>query len=54
VKKLVVIAFSLDLTHHVMHALGSRMFGFARSCSMTRLPSTPIGLESSIRLAGGG
>jgi hypothetical protein len=22
--------FSLDLTHHVMHALGSRMFGFSQ------------------------
>ena len=25
--------FSVDLTHHVMHALGSRMWGFTRSSS---------------------
>jgi AcrR family transcriptional regulator len=33
--------FSADLTHHVMHALGSRMWGFTLEVFPTTLPTDP-------------
>jgi hypothetical protein len=32
--------FSADLTHHALHALGSRLYGFIRRYSTTRKAST--------------
>ena len=43
--------FSVDLTHHVMHALGTRMWGFTRDVFPTpTLPADPV--ERAAALAG--
>ena len=42
--------FSVDLTHHVMHALGSRIFGFGQELYTGSQGSTPDG-EAARRLA---
>lgn len=42
--------FSIDLTHHAMHALGSRMFGFSQELYTGNQSATPDG-EAARQLA---
>ncbi|MHA7282778.1 TetR/AcrR family transcriptional regulator [Arthrobacter sp. TMS2-4] len=39
--------FSVDLTHHVMHALGSRMWGFTQELFDAPDPAGPVGALSA-------
>jgi AcrR family transcriptional regulator len=46
--------FSVDLTHHVMHALGSRMWGFTQELfndSRGQKPAAPVGIQPEERAA---
>jgi hypothetical protein len=40
--------FSVDLTHHVMHALGSRMWGFTQEVFPTQTPPADPDLQAAM------
>jgi AcrR family transcriptional regulator len=44
--------FSMDLTHHVMHAMGSRLLGFTRELYDDTTPPDPKEMEALVAMAG--